>query len=242
MRPLSRLTRGVRRGAIGALVVVAITLLLWGIGVLSDATQVTAYATTVLAIGTVGLAIGAIGTYIEQRKTNEQQAKEIEQQAKEHENGLVNEMAQVRLERYMSGGFGVVRLRNSSSRAIRNVYVWIEVRGITGRYNLAVKSKDAGAGQDTMFRGMENAPRGIAGGEVYWRMRTILPGDELVFEQIRFMYDNQPIPVTSDSDVTAWAEFEDTSGRWWRCNEDGEVDYAPPTVPVAVQPHPMQGQ
>jgi len=72
-------------------------------------------------------------------------------------------------------------------------------------------------------------------------VRTILPHDEVNFEQIKFMHDNQPITTAlQDSDMTAWAEFMDSDGHWWRCNEDGEVDPAPPSVPATVQPHPMR--
>lgn len=240
---MPKVTRALQLGIAGVLAFAVVTILLWLVDVLSNAAQVTAYATAVLAAGTVGLATGAIGTYIEQRRTNRQQVTEIERQANELERGRINEMAQVRLERYMGDlNYGTVRVRNRAPRAIRNVYVWIDVAG-SRRYHLAVKSTSEGANVDTVARGMENVPRGAAGGDVYWRMRTILPGDELVFEQIRFMHDGQPITVMSgDSDITAWAEFEGIDGRWWRCNEDGEVDYAPPTAPARAQPHPLQGQ
>lgn len=237
-----RLPRAMRFGLGGGLAALVITLLLWASGVLGDAAQVTAYATAVLAIGTTGLAAGAIGTYVEQRKTNYQQAQEIAQQAKELERGRINEMAQVRIERYGGPGeFGTVRVRNNTSRAIRNVYVWIQVRGVANRYHLVVK-KEFLSGNDEMFRTMEHVPRGVTDGDdLQWRMRTILPHDEVNSEQIKFMHDNQPITTAlQDSDMTAWAEFMDSDGHWWRCNEDGEVNPAPPSVPATVQPHPMR--
>jgi len=53
------------------------------------------------------------------------------------------------------------------------------------------------------------------------------------------MSDNQPIRAMQDSDITAWAEFADTDGNWWRCNEDGEIGPAPPSPRAAVLSHPL---
>ena len=241
MPTLPKLSRAVRLWLSGVFVALAVTCALWLGGLLSTAARLAAFATMVLAVGTTGLAVGAIGTYMEQRRANAQQAREIQRQALALDQRRINEIAQVFIERFMdSDGFGAVRVRNHTARAIRNVYVWIEVHGMTGRYHLAVK-KDLGAGTDEMWRGMENVPRGAAGGaDLYWRLRTILPGNESVFEQIRFMHDNQPIAVMRDSDVTALAEFADSEGQWWRSNEDGEVNPAPEPREVTTQPHPLQ--
>jgi hypothetical protein len=141
-----------------------------------------------------------------------------------------------------AGEFAVAVIRNKMSRAIRNVYVWVEVKGITPRYQMSVKPKGPGDNEDTPARGMEHVSRGATGGDdLQWRMRTILPGDERVFEQMRFMV-SQRLPEKADSDITAWAEFEDSDGKWWRCNEDGEVNPATAPPPITVQPHPISGQ
>src|SRR5260221_1901282 len=99
-------------------------------------TEVTAYATAVLAFGTVGLAAGAIGTYVEQRRANQQQAGQLQRRK-------VADIAQVQVER-LSGPdeLAKIAVTNGSERAIRNVHVWVEVRGMTGHYGTGVQKDD----------------------------------------------------------------------------------------------------
>ncbi|SRR6266851_2046997 len=98
-------------------------------GLLSTAAQVTAYGTVLLAFGTVGLAVGAIGTYVEQRRASQQKTGQLERRN-------VADIAQVQVERLSGAGeLARIAVRNGSERAIRNVYVWVEVRGMTGHYD-----------------------------------------------------------------------------------------------------------
>src|SRR5713226_2428921 len=115
-------------------------------GFLGTAAQVTAYATAVLAFGTIGLAAGAVGMYAEQRKANQQQAGQLARQK-------VAGLAQVKVKRF-SGPGELLRadVHNGSERAIINVYVWADARGVRGHYAAGVPVEDAQA------RRMANVP------------------------------------------------------------------------------------
>lgn len=171
-------------------------------------TEVTAYATALLAFGTVGLAAGAIGTYVEQRRANQQQAGQLQRRK-------VADIAQVQVER-LSGPdeLAKIAVTNGSERAIRNVHVWVEVRGMTGHYGTGVQKDDG-----SQARGMSHV---LHDGELHWQLRTLRPGQREVFSQLTHMI-RQPVSATSDSDITAFAECTDADGQWWRCDQDGEV-------------------
>ncbi|MGH3293249.1 MAG: hypothetical protein ACRDP7_15715, partial [Trebonia sp.] len=200
------------RWAVAAVLAIAVllTIALLAAGVLSHPAQVTAYATAVLAVGAVGLAAGAVGAYLEQRETNRRQAGQVAA-------AEVADMAQVRIERHTGPGeFLEVIVDNASSRAIRDVYVWADVRGATGRYHLGIMLNSGVA------RGMRNVPHGP---DLYWQFRSIPPGTPAIFDQLRHAADNKPVPASiPDHDITAYAEFIDVRGKWWRIDEDGNVN------------------
>ena len=199
-----------RAVAVVSALVVILTIALLAVGVISNTAQVTAYATAVLAVAAAGLAVGAVGTYLEQRDTNRRQAGQLA--AVE-----VADIAQVRIERHTGPGeFVEVIVDNGSSRAIREVYVWADVRGMATRYHLGIQVRG------DVTRGMRNVPHGQ---NLYWQFRSIPPGIPAIFDQLREMSGNLPIPASvPDNDITAYAEFTDVRGKWWRIDEDGNVN------------------
>jgi len=60
-------------------------------------------------------------------------------------------------------------------------------------------------------------------GELYWQLRTLRPGQQEVFRQLTDMI-KQPVAAAAEANITAFAEFTDADGQWWRCDEDGEVN------------------
>jgi hypothetical protein len=221
-----------RAVAVVLALVVILTIALLAAGVVSNPAQVTAYATAVLAVGAVGLAAGAVGTYLEQRDTSRRQAGQLAA-------AEVADIAQVRIERHSGPGeFLEVIVDNGSSRAIREVYVWADVRGMAGRYHLGILV-NGGVG-----RGMRNVTHGQ---DLYWQFRAIPPGIPVIFDQLRDMSGNLPVPSSvPDNDITAYAEFTDVSGKWWRIDEDGNVNQIEPvpTLPPqasTVEPASMSG-
>src|SRR5712692_1550896 len=143
----------------------ALTAGLWLGGVLGNAGQVIAYCTVLLALGTVGLAAGTIGTFAEQRRANQQQAGQLMRRAAD--------IAQIEIERFSGPGEMVrINVRNGSERAIRNVYVWADVRGIAGHYAAGLPAADA------QSRRMANVPHD---GDLYWQLRVIRPGRQAFF-------------------------------------------------------------
>lgn len=206
-----------------------LTLFLAVAGLLDTAARLTAYATVVLAIGTTGLAAGAIGTYIEQRRLAQLQSVELADRTR-------NEMRQVCIERNSGPGkFLEIRVHNNSSRAIRDVYVWADVKGMKGHYATAVHDD-----QDHTSRQMSNVSRAAANGELNWQLRVLLAQHQETFKQLKHMID-QPVPDVPDSSITAFAEFTDAEGTWWRCDEDGNLGHPPSVTPLEVQPHPTLG-
>jgi hypothetical protein len=206
-----------------------LTLSLVVAGLLDTAARLTAYATVFLAIGTIGLAAGAIGTYIEQRNLARLQRVELDDRT-------LNEIGQVCIERNSGPGkFLEIRVHNNSSRAIRNVYVWADVEGLKGHYATAVHDDD-----DHMSRRMSNVPHAAEGGALYWQLRVLLSTHQEVFKQLKHMID-QPVPDVPDSRITAFAEFTDADGTWWRCDETGNVGHPPAAPPLEVQTHPILG-
>jgi hypothetical protein len=196
--------------AVTVALVIALTIALLVTGLLDTAAQVAAYATVVLAVGTIGLSVGAIGTYVEQRKTNQDQADQLD---RAHHADL----AQVRVERLSGPGeFLQVAVYNGSSRAITNVYVWAECVGGKGLYHAAVQRPSG-----DLDRRMRNVPRPLP--DLYWQYRVIHPGERKVFTQLRDMSDQRPVAALADSDITAWAQFQDVYFTWWACDEDGDL-------------------
>lgn len=199
--------------AVAAVVVVTGSLRLGGL--LGTAAQVTAYAAVVLAFGTVALAVGAVGTYAEQRQANQRQAGQLARQR-------LADLAQVKVERLSGPGEMLrVEVHNGSERAITNVYVWADVRGVRGHYAAGVPVEDAQA------RRMANVPHD---GDLFWQLRVVRPSQHAFFTQLTHM-NPQPIAARADADITAFAEFTDTDGVWWRCDEDGRLSRREPREP-----------
>ena len=184
-------------------------------GLLGTAAQVTAYAAVVLAFGTVALAAGAVGTYAELRTANQQQAGQLARQK-------VADLAQVKIERFSGPGEMLrVNVHNGSERAITSVYVWADARGVRGHYAAGVPVEDAQA------RRMANVPHD---GDLFWQLRVVRPGQHAFFTQLTHL-NPQPVAARADADITAFAEFADTDGVWWRCDEDGRVTRQQPGEP-----------
>lgn len=215
-----------RAVAVVSALVVILTIALLAVGVISNTAQVTAYATAVLAVAAAGLAAGAVGTYVEQRDTNRRQAGQLA--AVE-----VADIAQVRIERHTGPGeFVEVIVDNGSSRAIREVYVWADVRGMATRYHLGIQVRG------DLTRGMRNVPHGQ---NLYWQFRSIPPGIPAIFDQLREMPGNLPVPASvPDNDITAYAEFTDVRGKWWRIDEDGNVNQVEPSPRLPAQAGPAE--
>jgi hypothetical protein len=184
-------------------------------GLLGTAAQVTAYATAVLAVGTVGLAAGAVGMYAEQRTASQQQAGQLARQK-------LADLAQVKVERFSGPGEMLrVEVHNGSERAITNVYVWADARGVRGHYAAGVPVGDAQA------RRMANVRHD---GDLCWQLRVVRPGQHAFFTQLTHL-NPQPVAARADADITAFAEFTDAGGAWWRCDEDGRVSRRQPGEP-----------
>src|SRR5258708_10492972 len=184
-------------------------------GLLGTAGQVSAYGTVVCAFGHIGLAGGAVGTYAELRTANQQLAGQL---ARQRLAGL----AQVKVERLSGPGEMLrVEVHNGSERAITNVYVWADAHGVRGHYAAGVPVDDAQA------RRMANVPRD---GDLCWQLRVVRPGQHAFFTQLTHL-SPQPVAARADADITAFAEFTDADGVWWRCDEDGWVTRQQPGEP-----------
>lgn len=203
---LSKLPRS-RQLLAGAGAVGALTIVLWLAGLIGTAGRLTAYAVLLLALGVAGLAAGAIGVYQEQRD-------EVRQHADQIAKAKMADIAQVQIDRLSGPGELVtINVRNASSRAIRNVYVWADVRGVPGHYAAGIPAHDARS------RHMIYVPRDD---DLHWRLRVIRPGTDAIFAQLTHM-NPDPVPAVTDAEITAYAEFVDADGTWWRCDEDGTV-------------------
>jgi len=184
-------------------------------GLLGTAAQVTAYATVVLACGVIGLAAGAVGMYAEQRTASQQLAGQLARQK-------VAGLAQVTVERCSGPGEMLrVEVHNGSERAITNVYVWADARGVRGHYAAGVPVDDAQA------RRMANVPHD---GDLFWQLRVVRPGQRAFFTQLTHL-NPQPVAARADADIKAFAEFTGADGVWWRCDEDGRVTRRQPREP-----------
>jgi len=234
IRKVSRLPARVWIVAGSALAAI-VTVVLWATGDIDTAARLTAYATTVLAIGTVGLAGGAIGTYVQQRKATQSQAAELTEQKNQLLRAKENDIAQVAVQRLTGAGEKVrVHVANNSSRAIRFVYVWVSVEGMTGHYHTIVVERDQKSGQDIRSRRMQNTARSFEGNEITQCYRSLKPHEGKEFVQYS-VTNPETIPDvgTGDALIMAHALFEAIDGAWWTCNEDGDVrklDAEPPLI------------
>ncbi len=153
--------------------------------------------------------------YAELRQANQQQAGQFARRR-------VADMAQVRIERFSGPGELLrVDVHNGSERAITNVYVWADARGVRGHYAAGVPVGDAQA------RRMANVPHDD---DLCWQLRVVGPGQHAFFTQLTHL-NPQPVAARADADITAFAEFTDADGVWWRCDEDGAVSRRQPREP-----------
>src|SRR5260370_30129319 len=167
-------------------------------GLLGTAGQVTAYATVVLAFGTIGLAAGAVGTYAELREANQQQAGQLARQK-------VEGLAQVKVERLSGPGEMLrVEVHNGSERAITNVYVWADARGVRGHYAAGVPVADAQA------RRMANV---LPGGDLFWPLRLVRPGQHAFFTQLTHL-NPHPASALPVSHITPSPPFTASPQLW----------------------------
>ncbi len=195
-----------------------LTIALWLVGWIGTAGRLTAYAVLLLALGVLALAVGAIGIYTEQRDEGRQHADQLARVK-------IADIAQVQIERLSGPGELVtINVRNASSRAIRNVYVWADVRGVSGHYAAGIPAHDARS------RHMIYVPRDD---DLHWRLRAIRPGADALFTQLTHMNPN-PVPAVTDAEITAYAEFVDAEGAWWRSDEDGTVSSREPDEPLTT--------
>ena len=195
-------------------------------GLLDTAAQVTAYATAVLAIGVTGLAAAAAGTFAEQRQATRLQAGQLARQT-------VADIAQVKITRFSGPGEMLrIDLHNGSERAITNVYVWADARGVMGHYSAGVPV------DDIQSRRMANVPHDD---DICWQLRVIHPGQHAYFTQLPYL-NPQPVAARTDADITAFAEFTDAEGVWWRCDEDGNISRRRPDGPTPEAAGPGAGQ
>lgn len=209
--------------AVTAVLVIALTVGLWGGGVITNAAALGAYATAVLALGTVLLAVGAIGTYVDQHRTIADQRAQLEA-VKE------DDIAQVLVDRVSKPGeFLKVVISNNSRRAIRRVYVWADIEG-SNRYH-AVVLDDAdyrtSPPQVVISRRMHVFRVSESGKELYRSYRTILPGDSKTFDQDKNAPPREPVLNIDDSYIKAYALFADYEGVWWKCSEEGDLERLP---------------
>jgi hypothetical protein len=216
-------------GATAAAIVPAGVLRL--LGLLATSAQLIGYAIAVLALASVALAAGVVNSYAELRAANQRQADQL---SRAHEADL----ALVEIERFSGPGELLrVNVRNGSQRAIRNVYVWADVRNVSAHYAAGVSA------DDPLSRRMVNVPHGEG---LHWRLRVIHPARQAFFTQLVHL-NPHPLPPVPDAAITVFAEFTDADGAWWRLDEDGNVirrditeraaaDEPTPTQPAALSP------
>ena len=226
----------------GLIAAVLVTILLWIVHVIHDAATVAAAAAMLLAIGTVALAFGAIGTYIEQRRANNAQEIQIAGQRLQLDLAKESSIAQVLISRQSRPGeFLEVEIFNHSDRAIRFIYVWATVRGMTGHYLAVVQDRDQATGQLLTSRRMQHIRRTIDGEIVEWCYRSLQPGISSTFDQFK-LTSHEPIPDVSDDWIVAYAMFVDHEGTWWKCTEDGSVQKLPGEPPIPAEKRPPMGR
>jgi hypothetical protein len=211
--------------------VVVLAAVLKVVGVLGTAAQVFAFATAVLATASVALAAGVLSGYAELKAANQRLTDQLSR-------SRAAEIAQVEIERFSGPGELLrINIRNGSQRAIKDVYVWADVRGVPGHYAAGVP------GDDPLSRRMVNVPHPEG---LHWRLRVIHPGRQAFFTQLVHL-NPHPLPAAADAAITAFAEFTDADGSWWRCDEDGNVirreidERETPDQPMPAQPPALRG-
>jgi hypothetical protein len=224
----------------GVALALVLTGCLWASGVISTAPALAAYATSVLAVGTVALAGGTIGLFSEQRNANRLLTDQARETQRQLERAQENNIAQVAARRLTGQGQRVrVTVINGTQRAIRSVYVWVHIDGMTGHYETIVVEPDERTGQDIRSRRMQHIRRLIDDFEVSHCYRSMLPGDERTFTQYAVTNPQETPSGISESTITAYAMFTDADGIWWKTTEDGEVLRLQAEPPLIVNPPPL---
>lgn len=221
-----------------------LTVGLWIGKVITTSTDLIAYATAMLALGTGALAGGTIGLLREQRNSERRKLA----QANEDDIGrvMVNRISG-------PGQYLRVEVRNDSSRAIREVYVWADIERVSGRYHAVVLDADPRTGQLRMSRRMRLLPVTVDDKELYHSYRAIFPGQFVVFDQdTQLNQCRDPVLDIDNAAIKTWALFATAAGTaWWKCSEDGDIirlDESPALVqevqaqPGASAPDPAQHQ
>ncbi len=221
-----------QRAAAGVLLIAVLTVALWLSGTVASAATLTAYATMVLAVGTVGLAWGAIGTYVEQRR-------QLTAQQHQLELAWENDIAQVIVRRISGpGDYLRVNVTNNSSRAIRCVYVWADIDGISGHYEAVVQDTDPNSDRAITSRRMRVFRITVGGSELYRCLRTMLPGDTEAFVQFT-QTSNEPLLNVDNAWIKAQAIFADIRGTWWKASEDGDLEMLPEPPSLVTENRPV---
>jgi hypothetical protein len=83
---------------------------------------------------------------------------------------------------------------------------------------------------------MRNVPHGP---DLYWQYRVVLPGQQVLFQQLQHMNNHRLPDSVTDTDITAYAEFLDVNGKWWRIDEDGNVNQIEPEPTLPPPPNPI---
>ena len=217
-------------------VLLVLTVGLWVGKVISTSGELIAYAIAMLALGTWALAGGTIGLLGEQRNA----ARRRLAQAAE------DDIACVMVNRVSGPGqYLRVEVRNNSSRAIRQVYVWADIARVSGRYHAVVLDADPRTGQLRMSRRMRLLPVTVDDKELYHSYRTIFPGQFVVFDQdTQLTQCRDPLLDIDNAAIKTWALFASTAGTpWWKCSEDGDIVRLdePPALVQEAQSQPGAG-
>jgi hypothetical protein len=217
-------------------VLLLLTVGLWVGKVISTSGDLIAYVTAMLALGSWALAGGAIGLLREQRNA----ARRVLAQAAE------DDIACVMVSRVSGPGqYLRVEVRNNSSRAIRQVYVWADIARVSGRYHAVVLDGDPRTGQLRMSRRMRLLPVTVDDKELYHSYRTIFPGQFVIFDQdTQLSQCREPLLDIENAAIKAWALFASAAGtQWWKCSEDGDVIRLdePPALVQEAQAQPGMG-
>jgi hypothetical protein len=189
-----------------------------------------------LALGTGALAGGTIGLLREQRDSERRKLAQA----------IEADIACVIVNRISGPGqYLRVEVRNNSSRAIHQVYVWADIERVSGRYHTVVLDADPRTGQFHMSRRMRLLPVTADDKELYHSFRAIFPGQLILFDQdTQLNQCRDPLLDIDNSSIKAWALFASAAGTtWWKCSEDGDIIRLdePPALVQEVQSEPSVG-
>ena len=217
-------------------VLLLLTVGLWVGKVISTSGELIAYAIAMLAVGTWALAGGTIGLIHEQRKAERRKLAQATE----------DDIACVMVSRVSGPGqYLRVEVRNNSSRAIRQVYVWADIARVSGRYHAVVLDADPRTGQLRMSRRMRLLPVTADDKELYHSYRTIFPGQIVIFDQdTQLSQCRDPLLDIDNAAIKTWALFASAAGTsWWRCSEDGDIIRlgGPPALVQEAQAQPRMG-